>query len=541
MQSGMKQEEGQMWSYIVVDDEPLIRQGIIQKINATALALQLVGEAADGEEALQLLKKAAPDIILLDMKLPVLDGKKLLKIIHDSHSGKKVIIISGFSDFEYTQCAIENNVVGYLLKPFNRDEIKKLLEKAIHLIEQEQTKQAKLHSIIQEKAEFQKNLDMQQLVQAIAAPSSAVTAPPNANRLLGRLRKNGRFLMVAIVSESPALKTELVTLLQQWDTDQRCLHIPVPLYPHEHLLLVFLDNAAATALHTPNGIIARLFQALCDRTAPETELYFCLSGVKERLDQLHEAHLECIQILDSRKLQTKKELLNFSRNPSHLAPFHWDDEDYLFFFIESGNLQQVTQYSADLFSVLAKDPDLTYQDVKEICNSLLSHILDLIKNQAFPIAAEICFDIHQAAAGFVGLAQLRGVFLENCLRIAAGFQQNNYYASHSLVDNIKKYIQGNYAKPLSLQKIATLFFVNPSYCSYIFKEKSGENLSDYINRVRIENAKAILKNTIFNVAKVSKAVGYNNASYFFRIFKNYTGLTPWEYKRSVQQADSPSQ
>ncbi|TCL61995.1 two-component system response regulator YesN [Hydrogenispora ethanolica] len=529
-----------MWSYIVVDDEPLIRRGIIQKIKATPLALQLAGEAADGEEALQLLQKADPEIILLDMKLPVLDGKRLLKIIHDSHPGKKVIIISGFSDFEYTQCAIENNVVGYLLKPFNRDEIKQLLEKAIRLIEQEQAKQAKLHSMIQEKEEYQKNLDIQQLVQAITNPFSAIMAAPGGNRLLGRLRKNGRFLMVAIVSESPMLKTELAAFLQQQDHEQRCLHIPVLIYPHEHLLLVFWDNTPETALHAPNGIIARLFQTLCAQAAPETQLYFCLSGVKERLDQLHEAYLECRQILDSRKLQAQKELLIFCRDSSPLTPFHWDDEDYLLFFIESGNPRQVIKYITDLFGMLAKDPDLTYQNVKEICNSLLSHILSLIKNQAIPMDAEIFFDIHQASSGLIELGQLRDLFLGNCLRITAGFQQKNYYASHSLVDNIQKYVQGNYAKALSLQKIATLFFVNPSYCSYIFKEKTGENLSDYINQVRIENAKIILKTTLFNITKVSKAVGYNNASYFFRIFKNYTGLTPWEYKRSVQQADPSS-
>jgi two-component system, response regulator YesN len=522
------------YSYIVIDDESLIRKGIIQKINATLLDIHLAGEAEDGEEALQLLRKADPDIILLDMKLPVLDGKLLLKTIRNAYPQKKVIIISGFSDFEYTKCAIENNVIGYLLKPFNRDEIKHLLEKAIQLLEQEKLDQTKIDYIIQEKEQYQKNLYLQQLVNAISNPFNEATIAQINAGMLEQMKASGSFLLMIVASQIPIPKIKLMNLLQQHDAEAHYLYIPIQFDPKGHLLLFYLNDKLESDIQTLPEVVRKLFQILSAQSEAESELYFGLSTVKDHLNQLHEAYVECRHAIESRKLLAKKEMLNFSGKYPQFVTFHWENQEYLLFFIESGNSVQVTKYVVELFDILQKDLEMTFQNIKDICNTLLSDTLTLVKNQSIDVDNETFFDIHQVSSGLIGFTQLQELFLENCLRITEGFKQKNYYASHSLIDNIQKYVQLNYNKKLSLEKISNLFFVNSSYCSYIFKEKTGENLSDYINKIRIENAKKLLKNNLYNITKVAKVVGYNNVSYFFRIFKNSTGLTPWEYKKSVQ-------
>jgi two-component system response regulator YesN len=75
-----------------------------------------------------------------------------------------------------------------------------------------------------------------------------------------------------------------------------------------------------------------------------------------------------------------------------------------------------------------------------------------------------------------------------------------------------------------------LFFINPSYCSYLFKEKTGENFNDFVNRIRIEKAKELLKSSPEKVYKIAKTLGYDNTKYFFRVFKKVTGYTPEEYR-----------
>ena len=128
-----------MYRYIIVDDEPLIRKGARSKIRKTGLPLEFCGEANDGEEALALLRDANPDIIIMDMKMPIMDGREFLTRATDLYPDKKIIVMSGYSDFEYMRDAISARVIDYLLKPFNVGEIADVLASAIKAIETEKT------------------------------------------------------------------------------------------------------------------------------------------------------------------------------------------------------------------------------------------------------------------------------------------------------------------------------------------------------------------------------------------------------------------
>ncbi len=126
-----------MYSYVIVDDEPLIRSGIRSKIDsfAESLGLLCVGEANNGREALALIAERDPQIIVTDMRMPGVDGRELLALLKQSYSDKQMIVVSGYKDYEYMMGAIEAQVAGYLLKPFSREEVQAVMAKAIEAIE----------------------------------------------------------------------------------------------------------------------------------------------------------------------------------------------------------------------------------------------------------------------------------------------------------------------------------------------------------------------------------------------------------------------
>ncbi|MFD2117994.1 response regulator [Paenibacillus yanchengensis] len=130
-----------MYSYIVIDDEALIRKNIIKKISKLNLPLAWVGEAEDGEEGLELINSKTPDIVLTDMRMPEVDGVTLLKTLTSLSLDTQIIVISGYSDFEYTKEAISANVAGYILKPFDNTELYDVLSKVITKLESNHAKQ----------------------------------------------------------------------------------------------------------------------------------------------------------------------------------------------------------------------------------------------------------------------------------------------------------------------------------------------------------------------------------------------------------------
>lgn len=130
-------ESATPYKVIVVEDEERILKNIVRKINQVNAGFKVVGEAKSGKEALVFIDEAVPDVVFTDVKMPVMDGLELLEIVHDRYPYVKTVIISGYADFEYAQKAIAYGVVGYLLKPVEIEELRKLLDKLRIMLDHE--------------------------------------------------------------------------------------------------------------------------------------------------------------------------------------------------------------------------------------------------------------------------------------------------------------------------------------------------------------------------------------------------------------------
>jgi two-component system response regulator YesN len=514
-----------MYSFIIVDDEPLIRRGMLKKLKLYDNNITFVGEADNGIDAIELIKQTNPDIIFTDMRMPEMDGKSFLRILQRDFPEKKIIVVSGYTDFEYMQEAISAKVVGYLLKPFSRDEIHDTLRKAISLIDHEHANQQKFESTEAENEGVKYHSDIQTLSNMALGFYNKNKAPELISDISSKLLNAQRFIVMTVYSSDKILHEHASQFMIE--NYHKCLCLTHAQNEQLSLLLYYLDHDEE--LHIPSKMASTFFQTIEENTLQN--LFIGISQAQTTLTGLHQAYEESLSSLNERPINDTSHIYTFYDQPTEWQVPDWEKTDELLFHIEAGNIQMVEDLLSEYFTFLTEIPLITLSSIKKCAQKLIQEVRwvlsgyfdSIMKNSSsasFDSVMEASFEIDT----------IRSYFLHVLPNITEIFKEKKIYGSQNLIDNVKTYIQKNYHKELTLEKISSLFFINPSYCSYLFKEKTGENFIDYVNTVRIDNAKLMLKNTEEKVYKIAKSLGFNNPKYFFRVFKKLTGRTPEEYR-----------
>lgn len=515
-----------MYRYIIVDDESLIRSGIKKKIQAIGFEgkLELAGEADNGAEGLELIKRVQPEIIITDMRMPEMDGIDFLKKLQEDFPYLKIIVISGYSDFEYMKEAISAKAVGYLLKPFNRKEIKKVLDDAIAQIEADRAAKLQIASkeIETEKLKFEN--DIQTLANLILGHSSNDKTFVLRSNKLKLLKQADRYILMSVYSP------EVIDHIP--DPFDRCLAIPNPRNNQMIFYLFFLTNTESENNEKAQQHASNIIQPV---TTAIKKAFVGISSTKKDLMQLHEAYEETMIALNSRRelISPTISYYNGEQNPTGMV--EWEYFDELLFFIESGNVERVVEYVNKLFDRFASDPSITLSEIKYTCEYIVLEIRKMLYHY-FQVRGntKTSTSFGQFLDAYYDMASLRRYMTEVLPGIAQLLNEHTDYSSNNIISNIKTYIHKNINKTLTLDKISSLFFINPSYCSHLFKEKTGINFVDYVNNVRIERAKELLKTTDDKVFKIANNLGFENTKYFFRLFKKVTGLTPEEFRNQYR-------
>ncbi|MDR1469963.1 MAG: response regulator [Spirochaetaceae bacterium] len=137
----------ELFSLFVVDDENEVRKGIVENVDWNRLGFTVVGEASNGDEAVQKAGALLPDVILSDIRMPGMDGVALMRYIHENLPRTKVVVLSGRKDFAYLEAAIRNEVFAYLLKPANKELFEETFSRLHEKLEEQRNGQRKLQRL----------------------------------------------------------------------------------------------------------------------------------------------------------------------------------------------------------------------------------------------------------------------------------------------------------------------------------------------------------------------------------------------------------
>ncbi|MCF7945667.1 MAG: response regulator [Spirochaetia bacterium] len=550
-------ERQKKYTVLIADDEYLVRERLKKNIDWDGLGLELIGEAEDGEEALHIIEQSVPDIAVIDINMPILNGLKLIQIINTNYSGTKTVILSGYNEFHYAQEAIRNNVVEYLLKPMKKTDLERVLKKVISMLDKEKHAEHQRNKARKVNEELVQQNDVHQLNRLLLGCTMTKEVSRYVKKLLDR--NDGLFLhMVCVTQAARRTKGEASTAdglrVIRGKGDES--HVPDEKKVDDQYIKTFYN---ALFYYIENRIMQRTYFIYHFPAVFGGELLM----VKTKSPEL--PHLEDflkkwekIQSADSdiSKFMSIAVSNQFDKEVSLSCRYHQIRKALLdrFFYPEKiifpvkqkdGEVQDI-QYMVNqwnpVFERKALDPVETlisehFNRLKEISHGVLLEkylqavllkIDDMVKQNQM-IAADETWEGVDALRLLERFDNLDDV--EKWLTTMIRHIIEEYLAEdekdHSLSERVKQYIDASFGDPsLDLQTIAFQVYAHPNYISTCFKRDMEMGISSYVKKVRLAHAKEMLENSCIQVKDAAWMVGFTDQYYFSKCFKKEFGISP---------------
>lgn len=524
-----------MYRTLIVDDEPIAVQSIEYIITHNLPEVQIVGTARSGREAIEKAYSLRPDIILMDINMPGINGLEAMRQIRLANPEVRFIVASAFDYFDYAVEAVNLGVDEYILKPVREARLVEALQKVIEVIE-------KSRSRIRRELELKEKFEMVLPVLETGFISALCLFDDNAEELRHYCRlfdseKMGGYVMAIEFSEKEGTSkiSAGVKSQNQYESYRdilksgcRCIVGPMML----NLLIVFVFDEREDDSFEQKASAARLAKSFCDRAAGlGSEIAI---GIGRRCAGMDDAKRSYREALSALRYISKNEGGGY-------AILHADDR----IDEQSGECADYEeQFEKGIYenaaSGNARVALLAFEDIyARMCADLMPDF-DLIKNNS--IALIVGFGRRWGKAvknygaaineiiGAQGEAQLKGIcrrYIEEAANQLASGKQRKI---SSLIEKADRYLESNFGSEITLEEIAKEVNLSPYYFSRFYKEETGVNFIDKLTTIRVLKAKEYLQETDYSIKDVSRLVGYLDPNYFSKLFKKATGVTATEYK-----------
>ncbi len=498
-----------MINILVVDDEKIERNGIKFLLKKMGLEAK-VSEAVNGVKALEMLEKEHIDILVTDIKMPFMDGIELIQEVVKKWKDLKIVIFSGYGEFEYARLAMKFGVSNYILKPVDPDEFKTTMEKVIREIEDVR--------INRELTEKEHNFVCEHLLLSVIMGNS----PDSLEReevWKDNIEFNYHYMMLLefkrdfFSTKESLFNQDLENILEH---DYKYLNINP-----QQCVIVFRDDDL-DRVKTAQKISDMVFEKY------KEECYIAVSERFEGEEELSKVYDSLESLMENRfyMLEDKIFLQNDTGEDSN---FEQIEDDKLMKKIKQDiklkDMVGLREHFEQLCEKYKSKKNFSQVYVKFIFSNLLKDIYETLpKNGENSLNEDI--DKLYRAADFKEVIDI----LEKGIQSMEKSFSANPQMLHREIETVKQYIYANYDKELSVDMLAEKVFMAPSYLSHIFKKETGQNLSKFIKSLRMEKAKEMLEESHNKIVNISYAVGYPNVSYFCQSFREYFGVSPQKYR-----------
>ncbi|AIQ58049.1 response regulator transcription factor [Paenibacillus borealis] len=533
----------QICKVLIVDDEILVRQGIKYVLDWEREGFQIVGEAANGQEALNSLPALQPHIIITDIVMPVMDGEELTRLVKRDYPATEVIVLSSFSEFHYVRSTFQNGVADYILKP-------KL--EAGSLLQVLQKTRERIPELGAAAAGVQPEAAPQRLDALLSRIISGYRLQPEGEAFVKRQLpqdcfsflgwETGQTGTAGVVSvdgnaatagaDNAGNDADALTAITAAVTGELERTVPGLVQciihggePNAALLLVNLQEEQWPALLQA---VNKLAHALAGQ---EPELRLTLSRSFGSLSELAAVYQESVlKLRQYRFFMPDQVLLVYDELPQREAQL---PKFNLTQFTEQLKRQQLEEAFGDLHQhvdALSRQYD---GDVFQF-KSFLGNIIFNVTNQ-FSHLGELeegkygLFRAIDEAGTADGAVRILDHFLARVMELTSSAAPTP--GSNANMAKLLQYMEEHYAEPLSLTELARHFHFNPSYLSSLFTTYNQEGFKEHLNTIRTGKAAELLRAGEAPISEISSMVGYGDHSYFCKVFKKYTGLSPSGYRR----------
>ncbi|MFV0361800.1 MAG: response regulator [Suipraeoptans sp.] len=532
-----------MIKVLIVDDEPLPRKLVAHCLANRDFDLTVVGEASNANDGMELIETLRPDVVITDIMMPGTDGIEFTKIIKDKFPHIRVILISGYDDFEYANQGIKLGVLDYIVKPINQEAIVKVAQKVWEDIEEERQHKEEFNKLKEELNQNAEYIKEKALYSLVLGQNSR--AALECLDYFGVDLHNGIY-QTAVIDCSPDgehargnKEHELERIIKSLKCKRTIARYAAE---YEGIYVFSADTKMINLLNNNTEID---FDEFCETMRCQIEdelnnsLYIGVGNRYGEIGQIKHSFHEALEALaywyaigDSHTVCFEDICMYSTANRVSI------DEEILHkfsFLVRSGMVEDVSKLMNELFTEM-KNNGISKDDATVFAVKLLMEVLPVFRDIT-ESSRGVKQDIASVTTKIMAQPNLNDLqmYLTNTMvNITNVINETFRDKADGIVDNVVSYINENYMdEELSLADIAKKYFVNSSYLSRIFKEKVGKPFRDYLFEVRMGNAKRLFEQSDLKAYEVSVKCGIKDPSYFSVCFKKYTGKSVNQYKQDI--------
>lgn len=510
----------------VVDDEKAVRDYIVSLPEWGQLGCKIIGQAADGLEAYEALtemRERMPDILISDIRMPVMDGLELVRRVLEKSPDMKVIFLTAFSEFDYAKQAVKLGVSDFITKPFHESELL------------DSVKWIKEHRMDRQNTEL---IRQEEWIQTLLNPDLSERAKTAALDQPELLLKSAVFLSIEIDNvdflDYTGKPFSKLTLREKiFEAMSFC---PFPYWSALSQSGVYLVLFVPRSLPQDDTALEAMDVARRILESSNETLGFSVSiGISDGLDsvlELSRGFEEAKRCLDYRMLIGRKSIIAYpamrSLEEQKRAQMEINHTE-LVETLRKGEADLIPDYLRNLNRTFLLE-GLNKKRIQEECMEMVAVTGKTLLAFGLQPSPEETLAVRKSVLSFTILSDLMA-FMERFLeRTAAAIGAAKQKTSIHLIDRVTTFIEQRYMEDITLQLLADELFINYSFLSRQIKKETGHNFRDLLWAHRVEMAKIKLATTSLKHYEVAYAVGFKDPAHFSQLFKKLTGKSPGEYK-----------
>lgn len=533
---------------LIVDDEKPVRKSIRLIVDWETHGICQVDEATNGLEAMQMIQQEQPQIVLMDIHMPLKNGLDLMEWLHTTVPDTKFIVISGHNDFEFMRNTIWYSGIDYILKPIDEKMVNIAVQKAVAAWKEEQQERTLLLSKDVSVNEYRPVYSEKLLTSLITDPRSQPQALPRLRDLgvlpeqitafrpvLLQMDNSDQALSAKFGQEKELLTFTLLNICNEL-LHERAVGLAFKHWGTQHIIVLLLwrhPEAYTSLLQEINQAFAQILQR---------NMHFGVGPTIHDYAELPAAYEAGMRALRSRNLLLLGQHIHTAPvsytavNDEGQEPVRFGEvEEHWKTALLSGQSDIIEQAVSKWMVRLQQNGQITPRHLEQWNRDIERFQTRIAYDTIGSAAGELLVSIPMENApnpdkDIFSLTDWKSYWQQSLSRLSASLLSTQTSGQH-LMNDVISYMQQNYNQDLSLYDIAKRFFVSREYISRKFKQTYGTNMSDYLTKIRIDHAKQLLRNPQMKLAVIAEKVGFKNEKYFSQVFKKQEGISPGEFRK----------
>ncbi|MEG1983906.1 MAG: response regulator [Oscillospiraceae bacterium] len=527
------------YKIMIVDDEKEVREGIAKKIHWGELGFEVVATAENGEDALEKAESIDLDVVLTDIKMPFMDGLTFGSKLKVLYPNVKMIILTGFDEFEFAKQAISLNVVEYILKPVNELELNEILRRVKNTLDADIASKRNIENM-RRNYEKSRPLLRERFINELLwgmIPRSEIEANIETFKLpfiKGR-QKNVTAFDIDVKNSKSGIEYELIPISVKQIVDSHC--------DGKCMYETFISSKVVVAItewdsKNPIGEVMALANEICDECKRVLDLKVT-AGVGRCCDsvsRLSMAYADAVSALEYKAVVGTGSVIYIRdmEMSSEIEPTIFDNtkERNLTSAVKFGSHELIKSTIDEILGHVG-EKTVNEWEFQSSLISIFSCIVHLIQragleegtilgsdaNRFFSISSD--FSIEDLKAWLVGV----------CLRMNELMSEKRVTTEEKIISGAKEYISQNYQNSnMSVEVMCEHLHISQSYFSALFKKVTSQTYVNYLTEIRLQKALELLEHTEEKTYFIANSVGYDEPNYFSYVFKKRFGISPSQYR-----------